>query len=422
MPSCDNLGIRYEAGLDVDPDPARALSLFQRACEGELMLGCNHLASMYRTGVGVPQDLDTAVRLYERACNGGMMEACANLAISYERGDGVSQDVATAVRLYQSACEEVIWACSRAETALELGGGAAAVAGYSVAATVVDTETRAPLSEAIVDVPALGIRVITDAAGRVEFEELPTGLHRVKTERVGYQVMEADLWVPGDREVVLLLDRTTLSDLGAPGRILGLVQEGGRELGLSGVAITVLSSPPVSALSGSEGRFSFTDVEPGLVEVQFERLGYATRTATVIVQPDRTVEISAEMSTQPIELEAIEVVVRSRVLEMNGFYQRAPWGDQLTRSDIEAINPIVISSLFRGPFRAGVSVRQGANGVPIVTGRRGCRMQIYFDGMLMEDWDFDSVPPQWLEGMEVYHQMFVPIEYFPACGVILLWR
>ncbi len=48
-------------------------------------------------------------------------------------------------------------------------------------------------------------------------------------------------------------------------------------------------------------------------------------------------------------------------------------------------------------------------------------MQIYFDGMLMEDWDFDSVPPQWLEGMEVYHQMFVPVQYLPACGVVLLW-
>ena len=197
--------------------------------------------------------------------------------------------------------------------------------------------------------------------------------------------------------------------------------EGGREYGVSDVGITLLTSPPVSTLSDGQGRFSLTDVEPGLVEVRFERLGYAARTATVIVQPDGTVEINASMSAQPIELEPIAVVVRSRRLERNGFYERGHLGDQLTRSEIVALSPIVVSSLFRGLFRTSVMIRQRLDGTPYLTGRQNCELRVYLDDFPMDDWDFDSIPPDWLEGMEVYQGLFVPPRYYPDCGVLLLW-
>ncbi len=421
MLSCESLGRAYEAGLGVTQDLARAVGLFQRACDGELMLGCNHLGSMYRTGAGVTPDLRIAASLYERACDGGMMEACANLGMSYERGDGVTQDAATAVTFYQRACDGgVTWTCDRSGIAREPDAGVAPVAGFRIAGLVADAETGDPLSEAIVDMPGLGIRVITDASGRVDFGELPVGQHPIKAERVGYEPLEGELLVPGDREVMIPLDRTALGDLEAPGRIVGRVLEGGREYGISDVAITVLTSTPVRTLSDPQGRFSLTDVETGLVDVQFERLGYAARTATVIVQPDGTVEINASMSAQPIELEPIEVVVRSRVLERNGFYQRGHLGYQLTRTEIEARNPIVTTSLLR--TRMGVIVREGTF-PPTVTGRAGCRLLIYLDGIRMDDdWDFNTIPPEWLEGMEVIKEPYVPPQYFSGgCGVVLIW-
>ena len=64
-------------------------------------------------------------------------------------------------------------------------------------------------------------------------------------------------------------------------------------------------------MTDGRGRFSLTDLEPGLVQVQFTHLSYAPRMTTLIVHPGRTVEINASMSAQPIELEAIEVTVRS---------------------------------------------------------------------------------------------------------------
>ncbi|MCH7892473.1 MAG: SEL1-like repeat protein, partial [Gemmatimonadetes bacterium] len=246
MLGCANLGVSYERGEGVTQDPARAVSFYEQACGGGEMLGCTNLGSMYRTGAGVAQDLGTAVSLYQRACDGGMMESCANLAISYERGDGVTADVATAASLYRRACEAgVTWTCSRTGIVDGPVPGVASASGFRIATLVVDTETSDPLGEAIVDLPELGIRVITDGSGRVEFGELPRGRHAIKVERVGYLVMEGVLLVPGVREVMIPLDQITLGNLQAPGRVVGRVLEGGREYGVSDVGITLLTSPPV---------------------------------------------------------------------------------------------------------------------------------------------------------------------------------
>ena len=426
---CAHLGVSYERGEGVTRDPVQAVNLYERSCGGGEMLGCTNLGSMYRTGRGVTVDLGAAVSLYWRACESGLMLSCVNLAVSYELGEGVAQDLATAVNLYLRACESgLTLACDRIGVTYE---PAAAVAsadaratspdGFGRAGWVVDSETNDPLSEAIVRIPELGISVISDVLGRIVFPDLPTGRHRLHVEAVGYERMEGDLDVPDDRAFQLGLDRTTLADRDAPGQIRGRVLEGGREFGVADVEITVLTSTPRSTLSGPLGRFSLTDLETGLVEVRFERLGYASRTATVIVQPERTVDIAASMSARPIDLDPIRVVVRSRALEQNGFYLRenVGGGSRLTREDLMAIDPLYISDIFRR--LPGVSVENGQ-----VLGRRTgaggqCNLRIYLDGLVMEGWDFDSIPAEYLEGMEVYQGLAVPIQYGPGCGVVLLW-
>ena len=438
MLGCANLGVSYERGEGVTQDPARAVSFYEQACGGGEMLGCTNLGSMYRTGRGVTEDLIAAVSLYWRACDSGMMLSCINLAVSYERGEGVGEDVAAAVSLYLRACESgLTLACDRIGVTFEPAAVVASADGFLRAGWVVDTETEDPLGEAIVEVPELGIRLITDASGRVEFPNLPRGRHRLTVDAVGYERMEGDLDVPENRAFLLTLDRSTLTDPDAPGRLIGRVLEGGREFGVADVEITVLTSTPRSTLSGPQGRFDLTGLETGLVDVQFERLGYAPRTATVIVQPDKTVEIAASMSARPIELDPITVVVRSRVLEQNGFYLRSrdSWGSKLTRADLDEIDPIRISDVFRR--LPGVRVEQGR-----VLGRmtgfgQTCQLRIFLDGLPMGSsivpsavdsidattpmWDFDSIPPEYLEGMEVYQGLAVPIQYGPACGVVLLW-
>ncbi len=78
--------------------------------------------------------------------------------------------------------------------------------------------------------------------------------------------------------------------------------------------VTVLSPARAGTVTDGRGRFDLRDLEPGLMELQLTHLGYAPRTTTLIVQAGRTVEINASMSAQPIELEPIEVTVRSAYL------------------------------------------------------------------------------------------------------------
>jgi hypothetical protein len=301
--------------------------------------------------------------------------------------------------------------------------------GFPRSGQVADAETRAPLSGAIVELPELGIRVISDELGRVDLGRLPTGRHRLTAERVGYDgIILGELPVPWNEDFLILLDRDPTHDPRTPGHIVGRVTEEGRNRGVSDVEVTVLSPARAGTVTDGRGRFDLGDLEPGLLEVQFTHLSYASRATTLIVQAGRTVEINASMSAQPIELEAIEVTVRSAYLERNGFYRRARiWGKQFTRADLDDLNPTYLSDVFwRIP---GVQVQHGLNGAQAVSGRSrtflspgGCTLDVYLDGMKLRGWDLDAITPWSLEGMEVYHGIGTPIQYSRlGCGVVLLW-
>ena len=300
--------------------------------------------------------------------------------------------------------------------------------GFPRSGQVADAETRTPLSGVIVELPELGIRVISNELGRVDLGRLPTGRHRLTAARVGYDgIGVGELPVPWDEDFLILLDRDPTYDPLVPGRIVGRVTEEGRDRGVSDVEVTVLSPARAGTVTDGRGRFDLRDLEPGLIEVQFTHLGYASRTTTLIVQPGRTVEINASMSAQPIELEPIEVTVRSAYLERNGFYRRSRlWGKQFTRTDLDEINPTYLSDVFwRIP---GVTVERRGFDAVAVSGRvtslsfGSCVLPVYVDGVRSFDADLDRFPPEWIGAMEVYHGISTPIEYgFQSCGVVLIW-
>jgi hypothetical protein len=217
----------------------------------------------------------------------------------------------------------------------------------------------------------------------------------------------------------------------APGRIVGRVTEEGRtNRGISDVEVTLLGPGRPSTLTNGGGWFDLKDLEPGRVEIRFAHLGYGSRTTTLIVQSGRTVEVNAPMSTQPIELEGIEVTVRSRYLERVGFYRRTlRFGKQFTSADLDAMNAVYLSDvLFRVP---GVTMRYGPNGAQAVNRRGrsfrnpyGCTMPVYLDNVIMRGFDLDGFNPGSFDAVEIYRGLNTPVEYggaFNTCGVILLW-
>jgi len=418
--------------------------LYQDACDGGDMIACNVFGLMYEYGDGVPQDLARATSLYQRTCEGGLLVGCTNLGLMYEAGVGVTQDLARARGLYQVACEGGELLACESRSAVEQAANAEPGERFFKSGRVADTRTGDALGAAVVEVPALGILVISDAAGRFDLDGLPAGRYALRAERLGYEALQGELEVPGNPEFLVLLERAVVGDLRETGSVVGRVTELG-ERALSDVEVTVLGQQRASTLSNRQGRFTLRDIEPGLVEVRFVHLGYAPRTATLIVQPGRTVEIAPTMVTQPIELEPIQVTVRSSFLEQNGFYERSEGmvGTHFTAREIEILSPNGVSEVIRGRV-PGVRIQYGsygaspADGSPttgpvsgtmaraVSRGQRGgrdCVLAVYVDGRLETfDPDLDLIPPEQLAAVEVYIGIDTPVQYgVNSCGVILLW-
>jgi hypothetical protein len=218
------------------------------------------------------------------------------------------------------------------------------------------------------------------------------------------------------------------------------------------------------------GRFELPQLPAGRYELVMERLGYETRTAVVEAMAGEIVEVSLRMATKPIELPAMEVVVRSSWLTDMGFYDRRDTGGfkghYITRADIERRNPRAITDLlddipgarvlYTEPGKRSVRFNRqdtGGGGTgptqrnafsASTPGESGCEPDLYIDGhryrnssspMVTDGGrtplhfapktnkvdDFDAVSIAAVEAVEVYVGARTPIQFSSTCGVVLVW-
>jgi hypothetical protein len=408
--------------------PQQTERLYQEACDSGDLLACNVFGVMLEIGDGVPQDVARAVELYQRACEGGELIGCTNLGVMYETGLAVAQDLALARGLYRTACEggEQL-GCSLRERVGQRAIPESTTRHFK-SGQVGDAETLETLGNAVVTLIDLELRTISDANGSFAFAGLPAGLHRLRVERLGYETVDGQVLVPGNPEFFVLLTPAALDDPDAPGSLVGRVIEA-PDQGLGAVDVTIVGEDIVRALTNAQGRFTLGGLRPGLAVVRFSRLGYAPRTATVVVQPGRTVEVSATLAVQPFELAAIEVAVRSATLERRGFYQRSERGigTQLSPSRLERTGAMLVSEALTGRI-PGVSVAMSGGSTRLVS-RRGvdstlqeCALAVFLDGIQLGDTDLDLFPVDALEAIEVYQGVETPAQYVVnPCGAVLLW-
>ena len=418
------------------PTPVSAQAterLYQEACDGGDMVACNVFGLMLETGEGVDRDIERAASFYQRACEGGELVGCTNVGLLYVAGAGVPQDTASAGGFFRIACEGGEQLGCTLLRSLEDVSRPVAMERHEKAGRVGDALSGRPLSEAVVELPEIGQRDVSDSDGRILFRGVPTGVHAVRVERLAYEPLFGTVEVPGRPDFLMLMTPAEATDPRASGQVVGRVFETG-ERALSNVDVSVIGQERANTLSNAQGRFTIRDVQPGLVRVRFARLGYAPRTATLVVQPGRTAEILATMAVEPIELEPVEVTVRSLDLERDGFYARAArgWGTHFTPGDLERIRPIEVSDLFRGrvPGISVVRVRDPSWGyVTRIVSRRGssftrgpCVLAVYLDGAPMMDADIDFLPADALAAAEVYHGPGTPLQFGAnGCGAVVLW-
>ena len=101
-----NLGVKYEYGLGVPKDKAKAVELYREAAEQGNASAQFSLGLMYQYGDVVPKDYAKAVKWYRKAAEQGNAQAQQNLGLMYKYGRGVPEDEAKAMDWYRKAAKQ----------------------------------------------------------------------------------------------------------------------------------------------------------------------------------------------------------------------------------------------------------------------------------------------------------------------------
>jgi TPR repeat protein len=112
--ACRDLARMFVAGTGVPKDPARAVELYARACEG-FAEACDEVGLLLATGDRLPKDAERASRFFaqartrfEKTCFPDIKtrDACLRLGSMYERGEGGPPDPKRALLIYGEFCNQ----------------------------------------------------------------------------------------------------------------------------------------------------------------------------------------------------------------------------------------------------------------------------------------------------------------------------
>ena len=192
------------------------------------------------------------------------------------------------------------------------------------------------------------------------------------------------------------------------------------------------------ALSDSAGHFRIEDVPAGEHEVIVGFLSMvspASQGVTARIREDQTteVELLLDITVLPVAAIVVEIKTLERRRKMDGFERRRAmaFGRFITREEIERSKPRRLSLLlYRVP---GVRIRRSPLApfnITLTTTRSGgfCEMNYYLDGVLQPlntGFDIDFVPPEDIDGIEIYTSPNrTPLIFsHPGvrCGVVAIW-
>ena len=101
-----DLGLRYDMGLNVEKDSAKAIKWYKKAAKQGDVLVQYLLGDIYYNGEGVNQDYSEAAKWYRKAANQGIAEAQFKLAGIYATGEGVAEDPAEMLKWLIKAADQ----------------------------------------------------------------------------------------------------------------------------------------------------------------------------------------------------------------------------------------------------------------------------------------------------------------------------
>lgn len=227
----------------------------------------------------------------------------------------------------------------------------------------------------------------------------------------------------------LLSFRTLVAQMQSAGRheVAGIVvDEGKAPVPSAELALMRQGEPSRIVRSGSDGRFSFTNVRPGPVALTVRRLGYKATSVDVDMSP-AGVAAPVEVELEEIASDIDAVIVEGSKGRLREFYEHKAtnnFGKFFERKDIERLGRAYASEVLRTVPGATLQASERTGNRVLL---RGCKPIVWLDGMRMLGAEVDEVArPSDIAGMEVYPSWAgLPPQYQDRgsrmCGVILLW-
>jgi hypothetical protein len=181
----------------------------------------------------------------------------------------------------------------------------------------------------------------------------------------------------------------------------------------------------------SLGRFIVTRLPPGLFDVSLRRLPYSPMTVNIEVTEGDTTDVDVTIASAGETLPTVVVKGQEEhKRQLDAFEQRrrVGLGRFITRAQIKARGPLVLSDMLRGIPGIELSRTNITGRMTLRFARRNdCPPTYYVDGQYMPNFNIDDVPPHDIEGVELYEGFAgLPAEFakqtgVQACGVVVIW-
>lgn len=309
----------------------------------------------------------------------------------------------------------------------------------TISGIVADRWTNLPIPNASVRFADTDFQARTNDLGEFVLESVLRGSYLLLVNAPGYRPQQGTLRVFRTGSLQIPMDPTgdvqvlTTPPSGTGTRVLGRVVEMESGKALEGAEVS-LQGVPDFRITDSNGRFEFASAPSGLRTVSVTILGRAPFSDTVEVAATQTVEMEIRLAVQPVEVDPMVVTAtpRNGYLEDMGYYHRRDQGYSgqfVGREAIVERDPRTLGDLLS--VVPGVRVQFGSAGGFEVRLRRaiqisqsggvGCIPAVYLDDVPVDVGWLQNIPPDRVEGMEVFTGANAPLRYNDPCGVILVW-
>lgn len=167
----------------------------------------------------------------------------------------------------------------------------------TVRGIVTDRRTSAPVADATVSIPVLGLSAVTDASGAYQISNVPAGNLSLIVTKSGYTEVSATARLTAQQTLLFSPSLQETITLGVS--VSGIITEYGTDAVLAGAKVDILKDGVIvaSALSNGAGQYSIKDITAADLEIEISLLGYHTVSASAKPKDGNRLEFSPQLTS-----------------------------------------------------------------------------------------------------------------------------